>query len=132
VFDTASMSDFWLRVFGLYFLIAGIGVFVQADRMAGMVTEMRESFLLRFFGGVLAFASGVLVLATLGAAPGGEAMLVRVIGWIALIKGVFLIIAPPALMGVYEAFVARTAMMRIWAVMIALLGVGGLYLGLTG
>ncbi|WP_297731220.1 hypothetical protein [uncultured Maricaulis sp.] len=132
MFDTASMSDFWLRVLGLYFLIAGIGVFAQADRMAGMVAEMRESFLLRFIGGILAFASGVLILATLGPAPGGEAMLVRVIGWVALIKGVFLIIAPPALMGVYEAFIARPGMMRVWAVLIGLLGVGGLWLGLTG
>ena len=129
MFDTASLTDFWLRVLGLYFLVAGIGVFLQLDRLVGLLAGLRTSFLLRFLTGILAFAMGVTILALRGGAGGAEAMAVTLIGWLALFKGVFLILAPPGLLAVHDQLVGNRLLMRIWAVAIALAGVGLLWLG---
>ena len=132
MFDTASMTDFWLRVIGLYFLVAGTGLFLQLDKVAGLAAEIRGSFLLRFMAGIMALAFGVVILATHANLGGGKAMVVTIIGWISLFKGVFLMLAPPALLGAYEGLVGNKALMRIWALLVAAIGVGFVWLGYAG
>jgi len=132
MFDTASMTDFWLRVLGLYFLVAGLGVFAQVDKLAGLATEMRESVLGRWLSAILAFAVGVLILATRDGSGGGPAMIVTIIGWVSLIKGIFLFAAPPALFGFYDSLLANRAMLRVWGVVIVLAGGGLIWLGYPG
>ena len=132
MFDTASMTDFWLRVLGLYFVVAGLGVSLQIDQLARLSTEIRENFLLRWISAILALAFGVLILATHDNAGGGPAMIVTLIGWISLIKGVFLFIAPPSLLSVYDRLLAGRTLLRVWGLVIIALGAVLVWLGIAG
>ncbi len=132
MFDVASMTDFWLRVLGLYFLVAGIGVLTQIDRIAGLATEIREIFLLRWLSAIMAFALGVAILATHDSPGGGPAMIVTIIAWISLIKGTFLFIAPPALLAFYDRVLTNHTMMRVWGVVVAVAGAALIWLGYSG
>ena len=41
-------------------------------------------------------------------------------------------LAPPALLGAYEGLVGNKALMRIWALLVAAIGVGFVWLGYAG
>lgn len=132
MFDTASMTEFWFRVLGLYFVAAGIGVSLQMDRLGGLVGEIRDNFLLRFIAGLMAFAFGVVILATHDGSAGGFALIITVIGWGGLLKGLFLLAAPGASLAVYDGMVGNRMLMRIWALLIPLIGLVMLWLGFAG
>lgn len=132
MFDTASMTDFWLRVLGLYFVVAGLGVSVQVERLAGLADEIRDNFLLRWISAILALAFGVLILATQDSPGGGPAMIVTIIGWMGLLKGVFLFVAPPSFLAIYDGLLGNAVLLRVWGLVVTVMGAGLIWLGYSG
>lgn len=122
MFDTASMTEFWLRVFGLYFLAAGIGINFRLGELEGMAHQMRDNMLLRFMSGILAFAFGVIVLATHDQWSPWQAGLVTVFGWAATIKGLVILALPGPMMGLMDGMLKARGFMRIWAIAIVVIG----------
>ena len=59
-------------------------------------------------------------------------MIVTIIGWVSLIKGIFLFVAPPALFGFYDSLLANRTVLRVWGVAIVLAGGGLIWLGYSG
>jgi hypothetical protein len=129
MFDTATTTELFLRVFGVYFLAAGLGIAIKPASMNTIKTEMENSALLRFITGFLAFLSGVAILAI--HQPGAEwtSTLVTVFGWLSLIKGVILFVMPSISLGLMGVVAKNDGVMRIYAGLIALAGAALLYLG---
>lgn len=122
MFDTASMTEFWLRVFGLYFLAAGIGINFRLGELDGMAQQMRDNMLMRFMSGLLAFAFGVVILATHDQWTPWQAGLVTFFGWAATIKGLVMLALPGITLGMMDGIVKARAFMRIWAIAIVVIG----------
>lgn len=132
MFETASMTEFWFRVFGLYFLAAGIGVNLQLGQIAEMTAQIRDNLLLRFMSGILAFAFGVVVLATHDSWAGWQAGLVTFFGWASLVKGLLILAVPGVTLAMMDGMVKAKGVMRIWGIAIVVIGAAMLWLGFGG
>lgn len=129
MFDTASTTELFLRIFGLYFVAAGAGIAINPGSMNTIRTEMENSAILRFIAGFLAFATGVIVLVIHQPGEGWTSILITVFGWLSLFKGVVLFVMPSISLGLMSAVAKNESFMRIYAIIIAVIGAGLLYLG---
>lgn len=131
MFDTASTTDLFLRIFGLYFLAAGVGFVLHPATMSRLKEELADSAMLRFMAAFLAFLSGVVILAVHQPQAGWESTVVTLFGWLSFLKGVLLFVAPGLPLAAMGGIGKRANGMRLYAVIIAILGAGLLYAGLT-
>jgi hypothetical protein len=131
IFNTASTTEFFFRVFGLYFVAAGIGVAMNMVNVEKMLAEIRESPMIRFMAGILAFTSGVVILSLHNDWSNWQAGFITFFGWAALVKGLLIMALPNITLSIMSGMTAP-AFMRIWA--IAVLAMGGvmLWFGFAG
>ncbi|WP_417477712.1 hypothetical protein [Maricaulis sp.] len=129
MFDTGSMTDFLLRMFGLYYLAAGIGLFTAPDAFQTIAGELKSSALMRLISGILALTFGMIVLALNNDWTSWQAGIVTAIGWAGLIKGVTILALPTPFLGLTVALFARTEILRIMALIVTAAGAALLWLG---
>jgi hypothetical protein len=89
---------FLSRLIGLYCIVAALAMFVRGQAMVGTVTLMLGDAPLMFFLGVVTLSAGLaMVLAHNLWSGGALPVIVTVVGWLTLIKGVlFLTLTPEA------------------------------------
>ena len=129
MFDTGSMTDFLLRMFGLYYLAAGIGLFTGPDAFARIAEEMRTSALMRLISGMLALTFGMIVLALHDDWSSWQAGLVTTIGWLGLIKGITILALPAPFLSLTGTLLGRSEILRPIALVVAVIGIAFLALG---
>lgn len=129
MFDNASMTDILLRIFGLYYLAAGIGLFTGPDAFAKIGEELKASALMRLISGLLALTFGAVVLALHDDWSSWQAGLVTAIGWAGLAKGLMILALPTSYLGLTDALLGRQPILRPLALVVALIGIGFLALG---
>jgi len=89
------------QILSLIYVVTGIGMLFNAGRYTKMMSDLLSNDGFLFFGGVSALVTGYLII-TFGPnawTPNFEG-LITLIGWIALLKGLFLIIQPKAILSV--------------------------------
>ena len=129
MFDNASMTDILLRIFGLYYLAAGIGLFTGPEAFAKIGEELKVSALMRLISGLLALTFGAVVLALHDDWSSWQAGLVTAIGWAGLAKGLMILALPTPYLGLTDALLGRQPILRPLALVVALIGLGFLALG---
>lgn len=129
MFDAGSMTDILLRVFGLYYLAAGIGLFTDPEAFAKIGEEIRDSALMRLLSGLLALTFGAVVLALHDDWSSWKAGLVTAIGWAGLAKGMMILALPTPYLGLTNGLLGQRALLRPLALFVAVIGIGFLALG---
>jgi len=109
------------KVFGVVYVVAGLGMLVNKDYYKKMMKEMMKSSSYMFFGGMMSLALGVIIVLYHNVWVQDWVVLVTIIGWLAVLKGVLLLLAPKALVKVS----------RIYLDNMNLVGVGALVMGLV-
>jgi len=94
----ATRTLFLSRLIGLYCIVAALSMILRGQAMVGTVTLLLKDAPLMFFLGVVTLSAGLaMVLAHNHWSGGALAIIVTLIGWITLIKGVlFLTLTPEA------------------------------------
>jgi vacuolar-type H+-ATPase subunit I/STV1 len=89
---------FLSRLIGLYCIVAALSMFLRGEAIVGTVTLLLRDAPLMFFVGVVTLSAGLaMVLAHNVWSGGALAVIVSVISWVTLIKGVlFLTLTPEA------------------------------------
>ena len=131
MFETGSITDILLRVFGLYYLAAGIGLFTGPEAFAKIAEELKASALMRLITGLLALTFGAVVLGLNDDWSSWETGLVTAVGWAGLAKGVMILALPTPYLGLTDALLGRHALLRPLALIVALIGIGFLALGFS-
>ncbi|HEC32837.1 MAG TPA: DUF2065 family protein [Candidatus Kaiserbacteria bacterium] len=85
---------FLAQIMGVYFLVAGAGVLMNPGRIKGAMGEIRQSYILPYFDGVVVLVVGLLVVLTHNIWNGLLTSLVSLIGWIAVLEGVLMLTLP--------------------------------------
>ncbi|MHA6287357.1 hypothetical protein [Maricaulis sp. CAU 1757] len=128
--QSLSANAIILLGFGLYALAVGLGMLVDPDRMERLLAELRQLAVAGFIAGILTLGIGVAMLGLAGPGPGLDAIVVRVLGWAALIKGLVLLVHPGWLLGFSNRFMASERMVRAWSVVTLVMGALALVLAL--
>lgn len=87
------------QMLGLIYIVVGIGILVDTPRYRKLMDEIQSNALVWYFGGVAALITGFLIV-TFGPNTWTVTIegLITLIGWIALAKGVLLLVMPSVLL----------------------------------
>jgi hypothetical protein len=117
------------QIFGILFAVLGLSMVVNRKGMSAAMTEMSQNPGFLWVLGFIALAMGtVFVVLSNTWTSGLLALIVTVIGWLILIKGVFILWFPNAAAALYRK--CNTGSMLVWWGIIAfIIGLVLLYKG---
>lgn len=114
---------------GLYMILVGLSGLAAPQRWRALMDELSASPALQMLMGVTVFAIGVTLAMVHSILSDPLAIIVTIIGWIALIEGALLIAVPGPLLRLGRWSLDYT---RIWAIVSLILGFLLALAGLTG
>jgi len=92
------------QVLGVFFSIIGISMVVNSKATDAAIAASVENKGILWLWGILALVIGAVVVVSNNVWTSGLPLLVTLIGWIAIIKGAFILIAPAAAASLYRKF----------------------------
>ncbi len=126
VVTTLPLTLYLAQAIGLYMILVGVSALVRPALWAQVMDEFAASAALPLVTGVFTFALGVTLIFAHSVLTDPLAIAVTAVGWIALLKGAMLIVVPHLSQRLGRWSVR---FIRIWAVLVLVLG---LLIGLAG
>ena len=115
-------ANFIAQIIGLLFSIDAVGVLINTAIYRRMVEEFTESPALRYLGGMLALFFGLFILNFNNAWTADWTVIITIIGWLSVVKGVLLIVFPNVYLQFTNWMRMGDAMMRYMGIIYLLLG----------
>ena len=110
------------QIIGLLFSIDAVGVLINTAIYRRLVEEFTESPALRYLGGILALFFGLFILNFNNAWTADWTVIITIIGWLSVVKGVLLIVFPKVYLNFSNWMRMGDAMMRYIGIIYLLLG----------
>ena len=85
---------FIARVFGLCYLIIGAGFILNRKAFQRVMDDFCKNAALVFYGGLLALVIGVVIILIHNVWVANWTVLITIIGWAGLIKGIWIMVFP--------------------------------------
>lgn len=85
---------FIARIFGLCYLVLGIGLLFNRKVLKQVTEDFSKSAALVFYGGLFALVVGVVIILKHNVWEANWSVIITIIGWAALTKGIWLIVFP--------------------------------------
>ena len=114
--------NFIAQIVGLFFGLNAVGVLVNTAFYRRMVEEFIESPALCYLGGILALFFGLFILNFNNAWTADWTVIITIIGWLSVVKGVLLIVFPNVYLNFSNWMRMGDAMMRYIGIIYLLLG----------
>ena len=123
------MSDAQIfQLFSLVYLAIGIGMLINPSFYKKIFDDFCENAAMMYIGGIMAMVVGYLILAFHNAWTRDLHVIITVIGWLALIKGVLILIQPKMMVALSKAML-KDNLLKIMAIVIILVGLAFSFLG---
>jgi uncharacterized protein YjeT (DUF2065 family) len=124
------MSDAQIfQVFSLYYIAVGIGILVNPQFYKKIFEDFIERTPILYFGGVMALGVGYLLVAFHNTWTKDLSVIITIVGWLALVKGVLIFICPNLMIALTKAMIGKERNLRIQAVVVIILGLLFAFLG---
>ena len=114
--------NFIAQIIGLLFCIDAVGVLVNTAFYRRIVEELIESPALCYLGGILALFFGLFILNFNNAWTADWTVIITIIGWLSVVKGVLLIVFPNVYPHLSNWMRKGDPMMRYMGIIYLLLG----------
>lgn len=114
------------QVLGIFFAVAGISMIAGGKRTAEAVEASVQNKGILWLWGIIALVIGAGIVVLNNMWTSGIALLVTIIGWLALVKGVFILLAPDAAASLYRKF-NKSGLLVFCGVIALILGLVLLY-----
>lgn len=124
-----SRTRAFARVLGPLLGILSVAVLLRTDNLMPIVSEFTASAVWPWVTGVFVTAAGIAVVTFHRTWRGATALIVSLLGWMMLVKGVLLLIVPSSLDSVANRLVGATAAVPV---VYSLLALVSLYLSYMG
>ena len=125
-----KMSDNQIfQVFSLAYLAIGIGIFINPGFYKKLYEDCCQSASTLYLGGMAALSIGYLLVAFHNTWTKDLSVIITVIGWIALIKGILIFACPKIIINITKAILSKDSILKIQAVIVIIIGLLFLFLG---
>ena len=104
-------SKILARIIGPTMIVPAIGMIIKFAEYQRLYEEFSKSPSLCYLGGLMAFVLGLVVLQFHNRWGAGWPVLITIIGWIALIKGLILMLFPWSMLSMWQPITAGPALM---------------------
>jgi uncharacterized protein YjeT (DUF2065 family) len=108
------------QIVGLVYVTMGLGLLLNGEYYKKSFDEMMKSPAFMFFGGITALVVGFLIVNSHNVWTKDWTVLVTIIGWIALIKGVLIFVAPKLLIDFSRPLLKKN--MKVLGVCVLVMG----------
>lgn len=116
------------RILGVIYIAFALGVLLDWKRYKEVITHLIDNVGYLVLAGIIAAAMGVLILSVMPGLPRDWTSIIRVMAWIAVFKGIFLI-AYPHKMYIYKPLLEIGFARWMIAVLAGFLGTLFIYFG---
>ncbi len=99
-----AASLFIARIFGICYIVVGIGLLRNRKNFEKIVDDFCKNTTLVFYGGIMALVVGMSIILTHNFWIASWRVIITIIGWIALIKGIWIIVFPDTIPGFMEFY----------------------------
>ena len=124
------MSDAQIfQIFSLVYLAVGIGILINPDFYKKLFEDFVEDTTALYFGGIAALVIGYLILAFHNTWTKDFSVIITIVGWIALLKGILILVRPKIMIALTKAMVSKGNFLKIEAIVIIIIGLALSYLG---
>lgn len=116
-----GISIFFARLLGPFIVIMGAGVLLNRKALARVGEDFSKSPALVYLSGVITFFIGLVIALLHDIWMLDWRLIITIFGWLALIKGIWLILLPDKSAKQSEFYLKRTKLVVVvWVLMIAL------------
>lgn len=124
-----DVSVFITRIFALYYLVIGAGLLLNPKTLKNVIDDLATNPGFLFYSGLASLVVGTVLVLTHNIWVARWTVIVTVIGWLALAKGVSTIIFPDVAMKTAKFFLKKKNASTIYALLVFLFGVVLFWLG---
>jgi uncharacterized protein YjeT (DUF2065 family) len=123
-----ELSVLVAQIFGLVYVMFGLGMLINGSYYKKALDEMMNNSGFMVFGGMISLVIGFLLVRSHNVWVGDWTVLVTILGWLALVKGVLLLLAPNFLVDISKSILKNTQVVGVGALILGLiLGYFGFY-----
>ena len=115
-------SIFIARIFGLCYLIIGAGFMFNRKAFQQVMEDFCKNVASVFFAGVFALVIGVVIILTHNVWVANWTVIITIIGWVALIKGIWMIVFPNTVPKFMQAYLKNKALLAVHSVAVVIFG----------
>ena len=116
-------SVFIARIFGLCYLIVGAGLLFNRKVFQRVMEDFCKNAALVFFTGVFVLVIGVVIILTHNVWVANWTVIITIIGWLAFIKGIWMIIFPNTVSRFMQAYQKNKNLLTIHSIFALIFGV---------
>ncbi len=117
-----TASTFIARILGPLFVIMGIGLLLEGESFRVIATEFLRSPALIYLSGIIALVAGLAILNVHHVWVRDWPVLITIFGWLALIGGIFRLLASSLVQTMGEAVIAHPHWSVVGAVVVLVFG----------
>ena len=125
-------SIFLAKLIGPVFLVMGVAVMINPQRIRRMGGEFINSEALIFLSGVITLPVGLAIVNLHNVWVAGWPVLITIFGWLAIVAGVLRVIASAEIKSIGRAMLDKTSYFAFFGAGLAVLGAFLSYLGYLG
>ena len=117
------------QLFGLTFFAIGIGMLGNPKFIKNITQELDKSTVGMMYGGLISLAIGYFIVAFHGAWGGGWSFFITIMGWLAIFKGLGLLMHPVGMLNMYKKIISKKSHAIVISWIIIIIGLLSLYFG---
>jgi len=124
------MSDFRIfQIFSVIYLAVGIGILFNPEYYRKMLADFADNGGVLYMGGIMSLIVGVLLIMFHNTWTKDFSVIITVLGWLALIKGILILILPEVMVSLVKSILKSPKFMKIEAIIAIVAGLFFTYLG---
>jgi uncharacterized membrane protein len=116
-------SIFIARIFGLCYLILGVSFLLNRKAFQQVIDDFGKNAALVFYSGLFPLIIGIVIILTHNLWVANWTVIVTIIGWLALIKGVWIIVFPNSVSRFMQIYQRNANLLIIHGIGALILGV---------
>ena len=122
-------SIFIARIFGLCYLILGAGLLFNRKTFQQIMEDFCKNTASVFYGGVFALVIGVVIILTHNVWVANWTVIITIIGWLAFIKGIWIIVFPNTVSKFMQAYQKNQNLLMVHGIAALIFGAVLTFLG---
>jgi hypothetical protein len=110
------------KILGPYCIIVAIGIMFNLKNYQKMMEDFLKNAALIYLGGIMALIFGIVIVLFHNVWVAGWPVIITILGWMGLIKGIWLIVFPNAVGKLTQAFQKKPVILRVHMVIVLVIG----------
>ncbi|NQT32994.1 MAG: DUF2065 family protein [Candidatus Omnitrophica bacterium] len=117
------------KILGPLYVVVGLGILVNPKTYQKIMGDFFENTALLYIGGLMAFLFGVIIIIFHNEWAVNLSLIITILGWLALIKGIVLLVFPSAMKRIAAIYGKSATSIRVAGFIALVLGAVLSYMG---